>query len=188
MEKACKKLTGCLGAVLEKTAADWAERCRQVANDLTTATPPKVMIHNPKMLVEKPVRLAFGKAVTAMYETKLKDVAADVYELLKRGSDALKLVVPTMKLLATARRTAKLAIVVNWAVDEILNHKPAAIEDLPKHSANLSAKLKLKGFGSKDSKEDSSEIPVFIRTALANMLKVTVDAQAAPTEPKVARA
>jgi hypothetical protein len=153
LDKACKKLVGCVGTVVAKVVDDWTERGRQVAAELTTSTPPKLMIHNAKMLIDKPARQAFEKAVQAMFKSKLKDVAADTHEILKRAADAIKIAISSVKLLATARRTAKLAIVVNWAVDEILNHRPTAIEELAKHGATINAKLKLKGFVGKDNED-----------------------------------
>jgi hypothetical protein len=157
LPKSCKKLESIIGAVVSKACDDWTERGRQLASELNAASPPKPMLHNSKMLIDTAVRQSFDKAVKAMYGSKLKDVAADVHEILKKAVDALKVPITSVKLLALARRHAKLVISVNWAIGEILNFKPLTTGDLAKHGTSIFAKLKLKGFLCKD-KEDFDSV------------------------------
>ncbi len=142
----CKRLTKILSGLNDSVLSEWNAGLREMADKLKKMVPAKPMMHNARMLVEAPLREAYRKAVDALYTSKLIEEAADMLKVV-RAVDSKQLT--AVKLLTNSRRLGKLAVCVNWAVDEILNFTPKAPEDLAKHAATVKTRLKQKGFEDK---------------------------------------
>ena len=77
--------------------------------------------------------------------------------------------------MAGARNVGKLAIVVNFAVEQICGFKPRSPKDLHDHATAISEKLRSKGYGGKAG----VPLPSYLENCLIRLLKKAADMSAA---------
>jgi len=136
---------------LEKS---WNDLARTLADELHTKTPNAVMLNQPRLLTDESVRLALRTAVNRLFGSKMIGTAADMLARMRVAeAPGIGMKFSAKSVLSAARSRGKVAVCVNWAVDEVTKFKPEKPEDLIAHGTATLEKLKLKGMIAKELSE-----------------------------------
>jgi hypothetical protein len=162
LELDAKSLTESLRSKITDVVADvvvtWDLDCKDLAKKIQTLLPAKNLVESPGVLVKAPDRETLNITCKKLHESKLLTQAGEKLCVLKAFEDLC----PSLKgrvhysSLSVARCFGKVAMGVNWAVDEIATFKPNVPADLVERAMKVEAKLKAKGLGGQDCTHHAS--------------------------------
>lgn len=127
----------------------WNDHLKSIAADINKLLPARSLIECPRVLKEDAFRATLATQTKALHDSKLLKMAQDQLNLLRpleadhpnlRG-------MPGRSLWIGARRNGRLAVGVNWAVEEVVGFSPEKPGDLAAHASMIAEKLKSKGLG-----------------------------------------
>lgn len=168
IKAASTKMIGSLDSLKTGLEKYWNDGARELAEHLQKKTPNSVMLNQSRLLTDEALRLSLRTATTKLFNSKLVGAAADMLTLIRLAeAPGVGFKIAARNALSSARAAGKLAVCVNWAIDEVTKFKPKDAADLVAHGKATHEKLKLKGLIAKVSENYSHKariIAVLIRS------------------------
>ena len=136
----------------DATVAAWNSQLNKVAADLQALGPTNAMMQSARLVSDVDMRQALKAKAAAVHSSPLLAQSREVVAAVKKFEQELPVLKKMSGYVAVthARRLARLAIALNWALDEVLNFEPKDHKDLAEKSKLVQKKLLGKGIGGKD--------------------------------------
>ncbi|CAK0864031.1 unnamed protein product, partial [Prorocentrum cordatum] len=133
----------------------YTRQLKNLTEHAEDAAPADALLEDRRLLVDKGLQKALKAAVKKLSDTKMLAKVAEAIDQIKSMDDNGMQVKPSVKAsLAQARRKAKLAVGVAWAVEAISGFAPKEPGDMAQHAELVRKKLAEKSFACHD---DSSK-------------------------------
>lgn len=142
------KLIKAAEKVLSAMRSCWSLKMEELATTIKDKTPSRALVETAVTLKDTKQRELLGAICKSMHSSRCLGQAAEILNLLAALKDKSWSSLPGRSNLMISRRSAKLAIAMNWGINELVTFEPKDPSEIVAFVDLVRERLKLKGIWS----------------------------------------